>query len=689
MELSWELEQLGRAASPDIVLEGRNLLHRVTDVIRHDSGSVEAIVRGDSAHVVSLRRRIPLEKSSCTCHVAGARMPCAHVIAVQLRHLQLSHGLDDARTARWERRMEGLRALQSGWDALAQVWLEATRHGDESATWTVLRDVGSLHGALQIARALEGRATAEQLSGFLRDMAADHGIDGRTPLGPSAVSHALDLTDEYCWRHIAVSPGAPTELLLAVAGSARRSATTPDEDWRIESVLTSAWRALVQLVLSGDADTHAVVGALLDAELDAPASPYPWSALLFSSREAGVSRVAREVHQQLLRRTPHGGWTAERDPRFRLRAEVGFASGGVPGLLPVLEEWPKAPYDEYLRRLPLSPMPTSRLELLESAHRSGRVAWAPGWIYRPPRDQQRTLHQIHRGRNAVRQRGEIAIGDLVVAQAHVGRVSDARRTLREHARRDDDPSHRYEFGRIWEVAGLGPGAAECAAEIFGPAAGDETLTELLTAIARIPEIYFDRDLIGPDDGLCTVLLTAILLEDIPSEGHARNLDAPAWARSFLSWYPGSSDDLDAFASLPVTEFADEIEGAVLDRRLALRSLRIAGQITDSSCTVRSMADLRELGEDTFFDLLDQLPDAKPLTTALLALLLGAEPRAVLEPVRTRFLRNALTAEPPQDSAEMLKKAHAFEPRCTDLRMYQLGIVLAELDGRAQYWRVRR
>jgi hypothetical protein len=572
---------------------------------------------------------------------------------------------------------------------LAQAWLEATRHGDEGATWTVLRDVEALQDEMQMVRALEGRASDEQLSGFLRDLATSHGIDGATPLSPSAVPQALDLAYAYCRPGSAGSPGVWSDVLLAVAGSARRTATTPDEDWRIESVLTTAWRALVQLVLSGDADMHAVVGALLDAEFDAPASPYPWSALLFTSLEAGASRIAREMDRQLRRRTPPGGWTAERDPRFRLRAEVGFASDGVHGLLPVLEEWPEAPYDEYLRRLPLSPMPTFRLDLLESAHRGGRMAWAPGWAYRPPRDLQRTLNEIHRGRNASRRRGPIAIGDLVVAQAQVGRARDARRTLCEHTRRDDDPSHRFEFVRIWEAAELGPGAGECAAEIFGPAAGDETLAELLTAIARIPEFYFDRELIGPDDGLCTVLLTAILLEDIPSEGHARNLDAPTWARSVLSWYPGSSDDLDAFASLPVTEFADEVEGAVLDRRLALRSLRIAGQIIDSSCPVRSMADLRELGEDSFFDLLDKLPDAKPLTTALLALLLGAEPRAALEPVRTRFLRNALTGEVPGDSSELLDLAHSAEPRCTDARAYQLAVVLAELDGRAKYWHIRK
>ncbi|WME23217.1 hypothetical protein [Brachybacterium sp. GU-2] len=219
-------------------------------------------------------------------------------------------------------------------------------------------------------------------------------------------------------------------------------------------------------------------------------------------------------------------------------------------------------------------------------------------------------------------------------------------------------------------------------------AEDETLAELLTAVSRIPEFYFDRELMDPDVGLCTALLTAILLEDVPSEERARNLDASAWAQSFLSRHPEAIDDLDAFASLPVTEVADELEGAVLDRRLALRTLRIVGQIIESPCTVRSMANLRDLGADRFFDVLDQLPDAKPLTTALLALLLGAEPRAAFEPVRTRFLRNALTGDVPDDSGALLELAHATEPRCADARTYELAVVLAELDGRTPYRSMR-
>lgn len=684
MELSWELEQLGRAAAPDTVLEGRGLLYSVADMIRHDDGSVEALVRGEVPQVVALQARFPLWDSSCTCGATEPFTPCAHGIAVWLRYLQLFHGLDDTRTARWVRRVVSLRALSSAWDGLAQAWLEATRHGDEGVTWTVLRDVTSLDGAVQIARALEGRATAEELSGFLLDMATEHGITGTAPLSLSAISCALELAEQFWWWPADASPGARTGLLLAVAGSARRTATTPEEDVRLESALTFTWRALGQLVRAGEADADAVAEALLEAELGAPASTYPWSAVLFASLGAGATRIARAMRRQLRGRTPHGGWAGSADPRFRLRAEIGFAIDGAFGLLPVLEEWPEAPYDEYLRRLPLSTVPTDRIDLLESAHRSGRMAWMPGWMKRLPHDRHRTVYQIHRGPHADRQRGVIAIGDLVVAQAHLGRVDDARRTLCEHALHDDDPSHRYEFVRIWEAAGLGPGAAERATEIFGPTAGDETLAELLTAVSRIPKFYFDRELMDPDVGLCTALLTAILLEDMPSEERARNLDASAWAQSFLSRRPEAIDDLDAFASLPVTEVADELEGAVLDRRLALRTLRIAGQIIESSCPVRSMADLQELGADGLFDVLDRLPDAKPLTTALLALLLGAEPRAALEPVRTRFLRNALTGEVPGDSGALLDLAHSTEPRCADARAYQLAIVLAELDGRASF-----
>src|SRR5690606_16648556 len=59
MELSWELEQLGRTAAPDVVLDGRRLVHLVSDVSQHDDGSVDALVRGEHSHTVSLASGFP------------------------------------------------------------------------------------------------------------------------------------------------------------------------------------------------------------------------------------------------------------------------------------------------------------------------------------------------------------------------------------------------------------------------------------------------------------------------------------------------------------------------------------------------------------------------------------------------------------------------------------------------------
>lgn len=688
MELSWELERLGRAAAPDVVLEGRNLVHRVSDVLRNDDGSVDAHVRGEHPHTVSIAAGFPHYGFSCTCGAARFSSACSHVIAVRLRVLQMFHGLDDARTARWERHVESLRSLQTAWSALADVWLEAFRDGDDTATGAVLRDAGSLHSALEVARALGDCATVAEQSAFLLRTAAHHDVDGTVPLEPWAITNARHLAESFWTLRQHVAPEACTDLLLAVAGSSRRAGIDPDADWRVEHVFTSACRALGQVVTDGHADPSIVAAALLDAELGAPATNYPWSAVMVDALDVAAPRVASSMREQLSARQPDGGWASADEPHFRLRAELVLAEGGASGVIAVLEEWLDAPYDEFLRRLPLSTVPTARIAFLEAAHRNGRTAWSPGWAPRPPEQQRRTVLQLHRSPGPTKGTGNVAIGELVLAEALIGRTDVARDLLCEHAQRHPDLAHRYEFHRIWAAAKLGPGAEERATEIFGSAEGNETLTELLTAVSRIPGIYFNRELTRPDDGLCTVLLTAILLEDIPSEGHARNLDAPTWARSILSWYSGAADDLDAFASLPVTEIADELEGAVLDRRLALRTLRIAGQIIESSCSVRSMADLRELGAGRFIDVLDRLPDAKPLTAALLALLLGAEPRAALEQVRTRFLRNALTGDVPGDSGALLELAHSTEPRCADARAYQLAIVLAELDGRTPYWRVR-
>lgn len=413
MELSWELEQLGRTAAPDVVLDGRRLVHLVSDVSQHDDGSVDALVRGEHSHTVSLASGFPHDGFSCTCGAARFSAACSHVIAVRLRILQMFHGLDDVRTARWERHVESLQALQTVWNSLSGVWLEASRDGDDTAANAVLRDIGSLHNALEIARSLGSRASAAEQSAFLLRMANYHDVDGTRPLEPFALPNARQLVDVYWTLREHVVPGACTDFLLAVAGAARRAGTEPETDWRIEQLLTSACRVLGQLVARGHAAPSVIAAGLLDAELDAPASMYPWSAAMFDALGVAAPQVALSMRKQLSGLEPEGGWASVDEPHFRFRAELGLAGAGALSVISVLEEWPDAPYDEFLRRLPPSTAPAARLEFLESAHRRGRTAWSPGWAPRSLEQQHRTVHDLHMRAHAATGASECLQHDLV------------------------------------------------------------------------------------------------------------------------------------------------------------------------------------------------------------------------------------------------------------------------------------
>lgn len=689
MELSWELEQLGRAAAPHVVLEGRRLVHCVSDVIRRDDGSVDALVRGDPSHSVSIAAGFPHHGFSCTCGAAHLSAACSHIIAARLRVLQTFHGLDDARTARWERHVESLQTLRAAWSAWADVWLEAIRDGDDTAAYAVLRATGSLHGGVEIARALGGRATVAEQSAFLLRLAAYHDVDGTEPLAESAIPAAIRLADAFSMLRQQIAPEACADLQLAVAGAARRAGTDPDSDWRVEHVFASACRAVGQIAVDGHADPSTIAAALLDAELDAPTSTYPWSAVMVDAIGAAAPIIASPMREQMSSLEPEGGWASAVEPHFRLRAELGLAVAGAPGAIAVLGEWPDAPYDEFLRRLPKSMVPTSRLAFLEAAHRIGRTAWSPGWAPRTPEQPRRTVHDLHRRPHRATRPGDVAIGELVLADAEIGRIDRARDHLREHARRSPDPAHRHEFQRIWAAAELGPGAEASATEIFGPKTAVDDVADLLAAIARLDNAFFDLPRTASEDGLGAVLLTAVLLEGMALDGHARALEAWTWVESFLSRYPDAADDLNGLAILPADAVSEWLGDAVLDRQLALRSRTIVCQLVEGGCAAHSMADLRQMGRDAFVAALEQAPAATAMTAALFALLLGDPRHPALGPIWRGFIRDALTYEPEEDGIALIERAHALEPRCADVGAYQLGIVLAELDGTAPHWKTRR
>lgn len=504
--------------------------------------------------------------------------------------MQVYHGLEDSQVARWERYVVARRNLSGAWGDLAAYWLESFTCGDESAATAVFRDAGSLNAHMQIARGLVGKASSEQLSAFLVKLANYHGMDGTSPLGTDGVLAAEELMNGP-WHPLDAShPEAGTKMILAVLGSVRRSATVPGADWRLANTFSLAVTYLKELLAGGHADPAMVADALLDAEIAASASLFPWIALVFERLDREAKPVARAMRDRVDQRDFHPDIDVTDSHTYRIQAEIRLSSEGVQGLLAVLEEWPDAPYGEFLCRLPESWVPMPRLQLLESAQRMDRLRWTPGWPQHVPRKFTRwPVRYIHESLPGHPMWGDVAIGDVVMAIAGLGRTDEARQLLHDHALRESGSSHRSEFWRVWTTAELGDGMEEAAAEIFGPAVPD--LDCLLTELSRVPELYFSFELPVVRSALGTILLTAVLLEDIPPEGHARNLEAPTWATSFFSHHPAATDDLRALAALPPDEVADDLEGGVLDRELARRIQPIAGQIIGSNCTARSLGGM--------------------------------------------------------------------------------------------------
>lgn len=686
MELSWELEQLTRTAAPDVILHGHRLLHRVSDVVQRDGGSIEALVRGEVGQVVSLDDPHFRGDSSCTCGAPASNAACAHVIAVRLRALQLFHGLNDDRLARWERRAESYRLLAEAWGRLADGWLEATEAGDDDASAALFRHVESVEGGMQIAHALAERASSDQFSAYLVQLASTRGIDGRLPLNAQERNDAYELTGRLGRLLSAPHPQAFTEVLLAIAESLRRTVTTPSEYWRARDALTYCCAELGDLLTGGFADSAEVGGALLRAELDAPASDHPWIALVFLALGSGARGVAQEMRARLEHSEYRPGAERTENQWLRVRAEIGFASEGMDGLLPVLEEWADAPYGEFLCRLPGSWAPTHRRRLIESAHRQGRVRWSPGWPRHVPwLGQSVGRHQIiHESLPHHPMWSDIAIGDVVVEMASNGREAEAREALIDHSRKSPSAEHRSEFIRIWDAARLGEGAEARAAEIFGDE--DSDFDDLLSAIARIPEDYFNSDLSEIRQGISGVLLTAVLFEDISRE-HAHRQDSSVWASSLFSSFPGASDDLGALAEVPAEGFAMHFDRVCRDSDNGRRVQRITQQLSADGCSMRTLADARASGEKRVVQALESASNAGPLTAGLVALILWSSTTAAVEKTLATLLQT-VTGRTPEAVIRTLERAYQAEPRGDDFTVFLLALLSVELDGHAGRLRTR-
>lgn len=468
MDLAWELEQLAHSATPDVVLEGLGMLSDVSDVMDAEGTVVEGLVHADAGHVVSLANNIG-GYDSCTCGACDSGSSCRHAIAVRLRRLQLVAGLDDRRLAMWERRVRALESLRLGWAELATFWLDTQEVHGFAPSGTVLRDAGSVHGGIRVARALAGRATSEQLSEFLLVLVTDQRIEQGQRLSPATLGAAVELVNGL-WQPIAPQhPEANVPALLTLAGAFRRSAGELDSSLQVAYGLELACGTLGRLVGAGHARPPEVAGVLLQAELESADTAFPWIASILDRFGPSAPTIAAEMRRLLDGERPARRSDTTRSAVPRIRAEIELACNDVPALLRVLSDWPGAPYGEFLHRLPGTWSPRPSLQLLEDAYLAGRVRWAAeATLDIRPRTAREAIHQVHREHRGHPMWGDVAVGDLVVALARSCRRSNARKVLCDHARRNPDSCHRREFERIWETGRLGIGMPDAAEVIFGP-----------------------------------------------------------------------------------------------------------------------------------------------------------------------------------------------------------------------------
>lgn len=673
MDLSWEVLRFAPRASPSRLLRSVGLLDLVTDVLVGDERTAEALVRTDPAHVVTMIRSESAPRATCTCGDSRPEAPCAHALAAWIRELQLRGGNDSDRIARWAQLLTSQQQLDAVWDRFAECWLGAARSGDRDEEAEVMWAVDSLEGEIRVARALVGKATGDELSRYLLRLVNRRGIDGESRLSLPGIVDADELMNVLCQPLDRADPAANASAVLAIAGSLRRTAAETAEEMRYELALHLACSTIGGLVAAGHADPLHVAETILRAELAAPETPFPWIAIIFDRLSSGAAPVAGEM-QRLLDDSESGSRTGTKTaPRRRLRTEIAAARGEIKGLLRELAEWPDAPYGEFACRFSAPPARRSPMPIFEGARSTGRLRWAPGWpCHGLASGRGRIIHHIHKEFPWHPFWGDIAIGDLVTALADDGRVDEARNALRAHASRHSDASHRYEFLRIWEAAHLGPGGAGEADALFE--LGDENVAHTLGVVARVPENYFSTDFSIASVGMGSALLTAVLLEDMPPEGNLRQLQAPVWTESFFSSYPGAVDDLEYLAALPEQDVAEMLEGAVLDRDLALRAQRVARHVVSSDAGLVSASDARAARPDAVIENIQSSGHAGELTGALTSLFLTGH-----SPVADTILRpwiDQVTGEACSSEESLIRRAYDAEPRGADPLAYVLGLTLA-------------
>ncbi|MGO1200456.1 MAG: hypothetical protein ACTMKY_11225 [Dermabacteraceae bacterium] len=277
------------------------LLGSVSDVVEFEQERrLEAVLRTEPPQQVRFSTVDPHD-TSCSCGQNSRTRPCPHYVAARLVWEQERD--EDGEIEILRRRASAVAALGAARAALVVTYLALDEAGDPMALEDLVWDHPGPEAAMELARAMAGRATGEQLSRFL--FSAIEIPLGTTREAPrrEELRIAIVLGDHLSRPVDGQVPSANAPALVEIYGRLRRAFS--DDDVNGGELLDSflaVCRALSVLVGAGVLEARSLQRTLLEDELESPPLDLP----LLGSVAARLDPTGAQLFRPLVEELEEG-----------------------------------------------------------------------------------------------------------------------------------------------------------------------------------------------------------------------------------------------------------------------------------------------------------------------------------------------------------------------------------------------
>lgn len=281
--------------------EALQLFGLVSDVVEiEQERRVEAILRTEPPRQVRFSTVNP-HGTSCSCGENSPTRPCPHYVAARLVWEQERD--EDGEIEILRRRASAVAALGEAQAALVDTYLALDEAGDPMALEDLVWDHPGPEAAMELARAMVGRATEEQLSRFLlRAIEVPLGTTRQAPRREE-LRIAVVLGDHLSRPVDRQVPSGNAHALVEIYGRLRRAFS--DDDVNGGELLDSflaVCRALGELVSAGVIETRSLQRTLPEDELASP----PLDLSLLGSVAARLGPTAAQLFRPLVEEIEEG-----------------------------------------------------------------------------------------------------------------------------------------------------------------------------------------------------------------------------------------------------------------------------------------------------------------------------------------------------------------------------------------------